>query len=78
VAGMLQMVSEPTLMVSRARTSQVRRIRGNVRVKEVGTYAWRVGPLEGHSMIRMLLTGRAVHVCQYWTYGRGQEGTFLA
>ena len=27
-------------------------------------------------MVRMLLTGRAVHVCQYWTYGRGQEGTF--
>jgi hypothetical protein len=23
-------------------------------------------------MVRMLLTGRAVHVCQYWTYGRGQ------
>ena len=24
-------------------------------------------------MVRMLLTGRAVHVCQYWTYERGQE-----
>jgi hypothetical protein len=29
-------------------------------------------------MIHMFLTGRTVHVCQYWTYGRGQEGTFLA
>jgi hypothetical protein len=33
---------------------------------------------EGHSMVRILLTGRTVRVCQYWTYGRGQEGTFLA
>jgi hypothetical protein len=33
---------------------------------------------EGHSMVCMLLTGRTVRVCQYWTYGRGQEGTFLA
>jgi hypothetical protein len=33
---------------------------------------------EGHIMVRMLLTGRAVRVCQYWTYERGQEGTFLA
>jgi hypothetical protein len=24
----------------------------------------------------MLLTGRMVHVCQYWTYEHGQEGTF--
>ena len=44
---MLQMVSEPTLAVSRARTGQVRRIRGSVRVRDVGTYAWRVGPLGG-------------------------------
>jgi hypothetical protein len=26
---------------------------------------------EGHGIIRMLLTGRMVHICQYWTYGRG-------
>jgi hypothetical protein len=65
-------------VVSRARTGQVRRIRGSVRVRDVGTYAWRVGPLEGHVVVHMLLTGRAVHVCQYWTYGRVQEGTFLA
>jgi hypothetical protein len=25
----------------------------------------------------VLLTGHTIHVCQYWTYGRGQEGTFL-
>jgi hypothetical protein len=42
---MLQMVSEPTLAVSLARTGQVRRIWGSVRVRDVGTYAWRVGPL---------------------------------
>jgi hypothetical protein len=33
---------------------------------------------EGHGMVRMLLTGRTVRVCQYWMYERGQEGTFLA
>jgi hypothetical protein len=33
---------------------------------------------EGHGMVRMLLTTRMVHVCQYWIYGHGQEGTFLA
>jgi hypothetical protein len=33
---------------------------------------------EGHGMVRMLLIGRTVRVCQYLTYGRGQEGTFLA
>jgi hypothetical protein len=33
---------------------------------------------EGHGMVRMLLTGRTIRVCQYWTYGRDQEGTFLA
>jgi hypothetical protein len=44
---MLQMVSEPTLAVSRVRTGQVRRIRGSVRVRDVGTYAWCVGPLGG-------------------------------
>jgi hypothetical protein len=27
---------------------------------------------EGHGMVRTLLTGRTVRVCQYWTYGRGQ------
>jgi hypothetical protein len=32
-------VSEPTLAVSRARTGQMRRIRGSVRVRDVGTYA---------------------------------------
>jgi hypothetical protein len=31
-----------------------------------------------HVMIRMLLTGRTVCVCQYWMYGCGQEGMFLA
>jgi hypothetical protein len=29
---------------------------------------------EGHNMVRMLLTGRTVRICQYWTYGRGQGG----
>jgi hypothetical protein len=33
---------------------------------------------EGHGMSRMLLTGRTIHVCQYWTYERGQGGMFLA
>jgi hypothetical protein len=33
---------------------------------------------EGHGMVRMLLIGHTVRVCQYWTYGRGQEETFLA
>jgi hypothetical protein len=27
-------------------------------------------------MICMLLTGRTVRVCQYWTYRRGQDETF--
>jgi hypothetical protein len=29
-------------------------------------------------MVRILLTGHTVCISQYWTYGRGQEGTFLA
>jgi hypothetical protein len=29
-------------------------------------------------MIRMLLTGRMVCVCQYLAYERGQDGTLLA
>jgi hypothetical protein len=33
---------------------------------------------EGHGMIRMLLTGCTVRVCQYWTYGYDQGGTFPA
>jgi hypothetical protein len=33
---------------------------------------------EGHGMVRILLTGRMVYVCQYWMYERGQEGMFLA
>jgi hypothetical protein len=33
---------------------------------------------EGHGMVRMLLTVCMVCVCQYWTYGRDQERTFLA
>jgi hypothetical protein len=33
---------------------------------------------EGHDMVRMLLTGCTVRVCQYWMYGCSQEGTFLA
>jgi hypothetical protein len=33
---------------------------------------------EGHSMVCMLLTRRTVHICQSWTYRRGQGGTFLA
>jgi hypothetical protein len=44
---MLKMASEPTLAVLRARTGQVRRIHGSVRVRDVGTYAWHVGPLGG-------------------------------
>jgi hypothetical protein len=28
-------------------------------------------------MVCMLLTGRTVCVCQYWMYGRDQDGTFL-
>jgi hypothetical protein len=27
-------------------------------------------------MVRILLTGRTVRVCQYWKYGRGQGGCF--
>jgi hypothetical protein len=48
VVGVLQMVSEPTLAVSRARTGQLTRIR------------WRTG--QGHGMVRMLLIGRTVCV----------------
>jgi hypothetical protein len=33
---------------------------------------------EGHGMLCMLLTECMVCVCQYWMYGHGQEGTFLA
>jgi hypothetical protein len=66
---MLQMVSEPTLTVLRARTGQVRRIRGSVHVRDVGTYAWRMGPLGG--------TRHGMYAAN-WTYGCGQEGTFLA
>jgi hypothetical protein len=29
---------------------------------------------EEHDTIRMLLTGRTVHVCQYWMYGHDQGG----
>jgi hypothetical protein len=29
-------------------------------------------------MVCILLTRYIVHVYQYWMYGRGQEGTFLA
>jgi hypothetical protein len=32
---------------------------------------------EGHDMVSMLLTGHMIHLCQYLTYGGGQEGTFL-
>jgi hypothetical protein len=36
----------------------------------------------GHGMVCMMLTGHMVYiyacVCQYWTYGCGQVGTFLA
>jgi hypothetical protein len=39
VAGVLQMVSEPTLTVSRARTGQLRRVQ------------WRTG--QGHAYVRM-------------------------
>jgi hypothetical protein len=28
--------------------------------------------LEGHGMVHMLLTGRTMHVCQYWMYGCDQ------
>jgi hypothetical protein len=33
---------------------------------------------EGHDMVCMLLTRHTICVCQYWMYGHGQEGTFLA
>jgi hypothetical protein len=33
---------------------------------------------EGHGMMHMLLTEHTVRICQYWMYGHGQEGTFLA
>jgi hypothetical protein len=33
---------------------------------------------EEHCMVLMLLTGHMVHICQYWTYERGQGGMFLA
>jgi hypothetical protein len=32
---------------------------------------------EGHGMVCMLLTEHMVRIYQYWTYGRGQGGTFL-
>jgi hypothetical protein len=31
---------------------------------------------ERFGMVRMLLTGRTIRVCQYWTYGSDQERTF--
>jgi hypothetical protein len=65
VAGVLQMVSEPTIAVSQARTGQLRRIR------------WRMGQGRGYVHMTCGSSGRDT-VCQYWTYGRGQEGTFLA
>jgi hypothetical protein len=71
VAGVLQMVSEPTLAVSRGTYGSVE--------KDTMTYgsatwvrthdAWVLW--EEHGMVRMLLTGRTVRVCQYWMYGRG-------
>jgi hypothetical protein len=33
---------------------------------------------EVHGMVRMLLNRRMIPVCQYWMYGRYQEGTLLA
>jgi hypothetical protein len=46
VAGVLQMVSEPTLVVSRARTCQLRRIR------------WRTGQGRGYVRITRGSSGR--------------------
>jgi hypothetical protein len=74
----LQMVLEPTFTVSRC-------VYGSVEKDTVaygsGTWvhmydAW--VHWEGHDMVCMLLTGCTVHVCQYWIYERGVEGTFLA
>jgi hypothetical protein len=77
VIGVSQMVSEPTLTVSRA----YRSIEKDTVVYGSGTWihthnVWVLW--KGHNMVHMLLTGRMIHVCQYWMYGRSQEGTFLA
>jgi hypothetical protein len=62
VTGVLQMVSESTLAVSRVRTSQLRRTVTYGSVTWVRTHnAWVLW--EGHDMIRMLLTGCMVRVC---------------
>jgi hypothetical protein len=62
VTGVLQMVSESTLAVSRVRTSQLRRTVTYGSVTWVRThYVWVLW--EGHDMIRMLLTGCTVCVC---------------
>jgi hypothetical protein len=78
VAGVLEMVLEPTFMVSQ-------RVYGSVEkdtvAYESGTWVhkydmWVLS--EGHDMVRMLLTGHTIRVCQSWTYEHGEEGTFLA
>jgi hypothetical protein len=66
VAGVLQMVSEPTLAVSRARMGQLRRIR------------WRTGQGHGYVCMTHPLGGtRYGTYAANWTYGRDQEETFL-
>jgi hypothetical protein len=32
---------------------------------------------KGHNIVRMLLTGHIIRICQYCTYRRDQEGMFL-
>jgi hypothetical protein len=54
VAGVLQMVSEPTLTVSQARTGQLRRVR------------WRTG--QGHVYVRMMRGSSGRDMVSYVCY----------
>jgi hypothetical protein len=75
----VQMVSELTITVLRARMGQLRRMRWRIgqRCGYVRMHgAWFIW--EGQGMVHMLLIEHMVQVCQYWIYERGQEETFLA
>jgi hypothetical protein len=65
VPGVLQMVSESTLTVSRAHTGQLRRILWRTgQGRGICTHdAWVLW--EGHGMVYMLLTRRMIRVYQY-------------
>jgi hypothetical protein len=66
VAGVLQMVSELTLAVSWACVGQLRRIRWHMGQGR-GYVRMTCGSSRMDGIIHMLLTGRTVRVCQYWT-----------